>query len=170
VRRGFALIDLLVVVIVLGMLVGVLLPSLGRARERTRGVQCLKNLHELGGAVLVYAKDHEGHLPTAERQPTNPVFPTNTLPRICDVLSKYVGGSAGVFTCPSDKAGYYQREGSSYEWNFAFNGARLDELTSPTATIPAQEVPLMYDYANAHRTPRGVTKHVVFANGHAGPL
>jgi hypothetical protein len=109
-------------------------------------------------------------LPAAERQPSNPVFTTNALPRICDVLSKYVAGAPRVFTCPNDEAGYYTREGSSYEWNYTFNAARLDELASLPGNVPAQEVPLMYDYANVHRTPRGLTKHVLFANGHAGPL
>src|SRR5436190_7102062 len=168
--QAFALVDLLVLVIVLAMLAGVMLPSLGRARERARGAECLRNLHQLGGAVLVYAKEHEQHLPSAERQPSNPVFATNALPRICDVLSKYVGGAPGLFACPNDEAGYYKREGSSYEWNYTFNAARLDELASPSGNLPAQEVPLMYDYANVHRTPRGVTKHVLFANGHAWPV
>ena len=167
---AFGLIDLLVLVIVLGMLAGVMLPSLGRTRERARASECLKNLHQLGGGVLVYAKEHEEHLPAAERQPSNPVFATNALPRISDVLAKYVAGAPGVFTCPNDEAGYYKREGSSYEWNYTFNAARLDELALSSGNLPAQEVPLMYDYANVHRTPRGITKHVLFANGHAGPL
>ena len=168
--QGFTLIDLLVVVVVLGVLASLLLPSLGRAKERARSTQCLQNLHQLGGAVMLYAKEHERRLPAAERQPTNPVLRTNTLPRICDLLSNYVAGAAGIFACPNDRSGYHDREGSSYEWNYAFNAARLDELASPTGNIPAQEVPLMYDYANMHRTPRGMTKNVLFANGHAGPL
>lgn len=167
---AFALIDLLVVVSVLGVFAAVMLPSLGRARERSRAAECLKNLHQLGGAVLLYAKEHEQHLPSAERQPSNPVFATNAMPRICNVLSNYVAGAAGIFACPNDEAGYYKREGSSYEWNYAFNAARLDELSSSSGGVSAQEVPLMYDYANVHRTPRGLTKHVLFANGHAGPL
>jgi type II secretory pathway pseudopilin PulG len=169
-RAAFALIDLLVLVIVLGVLAAVMLPSLGRARERTRAAECLKNLHQLGGAVLLYAKEHDQRLPSAERQPSNPVFATNALPRICDVLSNSVAGAAGIFACPNDEAGYYKREGSSYEWNYTFNAARPDELASSSGSIPAPEVPLMYDYANVHRTPRGLTKHVLFANGHAGPL
>jgi type II secretory pathway pseudopilin PulG len=169
-RWAFALIDLLVLVIVLGVLAAVMLPSLGRARERARATTCLNNLHQIGGAVLVCAKEHEQRFPSAERQPSNPVFATNALPRICDVLSNYVAGSMGIFACPQDEAGYYKREGSSYEWNYAFNAARLDELSSASGGVPAQEVPLMYDYANVHRTPRGLTKHVLFANGHAGPL
>jgi len=168
--QAFTLIDLLVVVVVLGVLASLVLPSLGRAKERARSTQCLQNLHQLGGAVMLYAKEHGQHLPAAERQPTNPVLRTNTLPRICDLLSNYVAGAAGIFACPNDRSGYHDREGSSYEWNYTFNGARLDELASSGATLSPQQVPLMYDYANAHRTPRGMTKNVLFANGHAGPL
>jgi hypothetical protein len=130
----------------------------------------LQNLHQLGGAVLLYAKDHGNRLPAAERLPTDPVFPTNAQPRICDLLSNYVAASPGIFSCPADHDGYYAREGSSYEWNYAFNSTPLDELTSSTGKIPAQQVPLMYDYANVHRTPRGVSKNVLFATGHTGPL
>src|SRR6266567_7862452 len=65
--RAFALVDLLVVLVMLGVLAGLLLPSLGRGKERARSAQCLSNLHQLGGAVLLYAKEHEGRLPAAER-------------------------------------------------------------------------------------------------------
>ena len=168
--RAFTLVELVIVIVVIVLIASMFLPMMGRWGERARGMRCLQNLHQLGGAALLYAKDHNDRLPAAERLPTDPVIATNPLPRICEVLSNYVAGSPRIFTCPSDHDGYYQRQGSSYEWNYAFNSTRLDELTSSPGKISPQQVPLMYDYANVHRTPRGVTKNVVFATGQAGPL
>lgn len=47
-RRGFSLIELLVVVSVLGLLAGLLFPAVQAAREAARASQCRSNLHQIG--------------------------------------------------------------------------------------------------------------------------
>lgn len=60
---AFTLIELLVVMVIIAMLVGLLLPALGRAREEARKTQCRSNLRQIGLAIVTYANDNRGFTP-----------------------------------------------------------------------------------------------------------
>ena len=62
-RRGFTLIELLVVMVIIALLVGLLLPALGRAREEARKTQCRSNLRQIGLAMNIYVNDNKGWIP-----------------------------------------------------------------------------------------------------------
>lgn len=62
-RLGFTLIELLVVVAVIAVLISILLPSLGRAREQGKMVKCLSNLRTIGQAMHMYFADNNGWFP-----------------------------------------------------------------------------------------------------------
>jgi prepilin-type N-terminal cleavage/methylation domain-containing protein/prepilin-type processing-associated H-X9-DG protein len=63
-RRGFTLVELLVVIGIIALLISILLPSLNRAREQARQTQCLSNLGQLARADLMYVNDFKRwHLP-----------------------------------------------------------------------------------------------------------
>ncbi len=53
-RRGFTLIELLVVVAVIALLISIMLPSLGRAREQSRRTKCAAHLHAIGQGLATY--------------------------------------------------------------------------------------------------------------------
>ena len=64
-KRGFTLIELLVVMVIIALLVGILLPALGRAREEARKTQCRSNLRQVGLAMQMYTNDNRGWTPAS---------------------------------------------------------------------------------------------------------
>ncbi len=62
---GFTLVELLVVVAIIALLVSILLPALGQARENAKRVVCMNSQRQLGFAWIFYAEDNAGWLDTA---------------------------------------------------------------------------------------------------------
>ncbi len=65
-RRGFTLIELLVVIAIIALLIGILLPSLGKARESARRAVCTSNQRMIVLAANLYSYDHKtgAYVPT----------------------------------------------------------------------------------------------------------
>src|SRR5882762_9589619 len=57
VRRGFSIVELLVVTGIITVLVALLLPSLNRAREQANRTRCMSNLRQIGLALTIYKND-----------------------------------------------------------------------------------------------------------------
>src|SRR5437868_13544906 len=60
---AFTLVELLVVVGVIALLIGILVPTLSKARTAARTTACLSNLRQLGNALLMYSVDSHGLMP-----------------------------------------------------------------------------------------------------------
>ena len=61
---GFSLIEILVVAVVVAMLIGLLLPAIGRARRAAQQARGLSNVRQWVLAFTMYADDHNGRFPT----------------------------------------------------------------------------------------------------------
>lgn len=72
-KRGFNLIELLVVIGVIAVLLAILLPAMNKAREGARRVTCASNLRQLGMMAIVYAQDNRGSLPPLDSTGESPV-------------------------------------------------------------------------------------------------
>jgi prepilin-type N-terminal cleavage/methylation domain-containing protein len=57
VRKGFTIVELLVVISIIALLIGLLLPALGKARDSARLHQSSSNLRQVGAAHLMYASE-----------------------------------------------------------------------------------------------------------------
>ncbi len=121
-NNAFTLVELLVVVAIIALLVSILLPSLGRAKDLTRETICLTRLGGQMRAVFMYATDNNDFIPTGPEDPLSSTFPYPGMPadpcrqfatnRLwigmlktydgCGLLIKSRALSAEFFFCPGD--------------------------------------------------------------------
>jgi prepilin-type N-terminal cleavage/methylation domain-containing protein len=113
--RGFTLIELLVVIAIIGILASMLLPALGKAKQKAQGIQCMNNHRQLALAWRMYVDDSNDVLPFAQfdnawisgqldfvNGNTSNWDPEVDIKK--SVLWPYCGRSVGIFKCPADQS------------------------------------------------------------------
>src|SRR5258706_7373459 len=60
--KAFTLVELLVVIGIIALLIGILVPTISKARESGRTAACLSNLRQLTAAAFNYAADHNHYI------------------------------------------------------------------------------------------------------------
>ena len=141
-KAAFTLVELLVVVAIIALLVSILLPSLGKAKEAARRVICSSNLKSMGLAVAMYSNDSDNWLPklVSEDRSTNYCLEIGTYLSIeddswfpWDPVGSWSGafepdvGAPKILTCPSEMGGSYGGPVLGYGWNWGYLGAYYDD-------------------------------------------
>lgn len=110
-NKAFTLIELLVVISIIALLMSVMMPALGRARNMAKTLQCKSNLRQFGLAFNLYAEDYEGKLPACEGDFVNGSPQTYWLKSIAKYMDADVWASSDkeepgkIYRCPSVKKG-----------------------------------------------------------------
>lgn len=88
-KNKFTLIELLIVIAILAILVSILLPALGKARDKAREMTCISNLKQIGTYTHLYLSDWNGYYPAADW----------TI-RVQSYMKNAAGSSFRIFRCP----------------------------------------------------------------------
>lgn len=62
-RKGFTLIEILVVISIISLLAAILFPVFARARENARRASCTSNLKQIGLGIMMYSQDYDETFP-----------------------------------------------------------------------------------------------------------
>jgi prepilin-type N-terminal cleavage/methylation domain-containing protein/prepilin-type processing-associated H-X9-DG protein len=139
-KRGFTLIEILIVLCVIAILAGLLFPVFARVREGARRTTCLNNLKQIGMYMQMYAADNNGYLP--EINPPGVEITCAWADRMYPYVKK-----AELFECPSYPEGSYRPGCPANEGDITFDGSydlnalevdgrvRETRLRSPASTI-----------------------------------
>jgi prepilin-type N-terminal cleavage/methylation domain-containing protein len=122
-KRAFTLVELLAVIAIIGILAALLLPALGRAKEKGRLATCQNNLRQVNLAIRLYADDYADSLPVL---PTPNPYPNGVGAYYKQLVKGYLGlsgpasPSEKVFICPSDRL-LHNQLGHAFT-SYTFNG------------------------------------------------
>jgi prepilin-type N-terminal cleavage/methylation domain-containing protein/prepilin-type processing-associated H-X9-DG protein len=138
--KAFTLIELLTVIAIIGILAAILIPVVGKVRESARAAQCVSNIRQIAIAMLTYADENNGRLPTSgstedgQKPESDWILwyrPSDNDLRDSAIVP-YMGGAftADIYRCPSDER-LAVTPLPPYRFSFSLNRALGEFSNSP---------------------------------------
>ncbi|MCF7974869.1 MAG: type II secretion system GspH family protein [Phycisphaerae bacterium] len=173
--RAFSLVELLTVLAIMTLLMGVLLPVLGKARTTARRTVCQTHLRGIGAAFRMYLDDNRNIMPYAAQVPS---MEPDT-PSITDVLLPFLKDRQ-IMCCPGDTQAmcdladrqqtYFEKEGTSYEYPYVLKGLPVNKSLLGKS-LGITHTPILRDFEAFHNKPgQPGSINALFGDGHVGPL
>ena len=111
-RRAFTLVELLVVLAIIGMLIGIIVPSARAIQRESQNAGCLSNLRQDFIAVDSFRQQNSGRLPMCEFLPV--VTNAGIDGGLPNFLSGFLPANASSWICPADQDEESLSTGTSY--------------------------------------------------------
>lgn len=138
-KQGFTLIELLVVIGIIALLMGVLMPTIVRARNLASQSACASNLKQIFLATNLYTQDYSGRYPCIDDP-----LPGSTVwlwmgRGFRGVVKPYLDnqeGKTSVLCCPGDRTAENKYEATSYAYSMSFyhSPEQIDSITNVAGT------------------------------------
>lgn len=153
-KRGFVVIELLIVMAIMTILASMLLPVFARAREKGRMSACTSNMRQLHEAITMYASDYDGVYPAQARSASVEVsfhqcgsgvdaWSGTSAPNWAKSIFPYVRNYQ-VFVCPSYITWIPEADRAVEPLSYIMNGKAAGQ-PQDAATDPAQ-TQLLFDW------------------------
>lgn len=127
------MVELVIVLTVVGLLAGLIIPSILKARTQAAATQCLDNCRALGEAFLQYSQDNEGRLvPFSQPRPGKVKKKSSGKLLWTELLGKY-SDEHQPWHCPECRTGTHG--GLAYNRLLASRGITIGQVLKPAQTV-----------------------------------
>jgi len=163
-RRGFTLVELLVVVAIVSLLVALLLPALQQARTVARSIACMSNLRQSALAMQVYLEDHDQYF-----MPDH--WASNWKPKNAwghELYELNYSESLRAFECPEWSNFHPPSDKPKFLYSYAY--PKYLYRTRVSGTPPADRHGFRLSFVSSEVKPRFTNQVAMFVGGDAPRL